>query len=53
MSVKTFEKFDDSLAEDLLDESNARDRLDLPSAFACSAHVLELLHNGATVNAKA
>ena len=53
MSVKTFEKFDEALAEDLLDESNARDRLDLPSASACSAHALELLKNGATVNAKA
>jgi|694.fasta_scaffold29550_6 ATP-dependent Lhr-like helicase len=32
MKVKTFDKYDDTLAEDLLDEANARDRLDLPGA---------------------
>jgi hypothetical protein len=32
MAVKTFDKFDDVLAEELLDEANARDRLDLPGA---------------------
>ena len=32
MNVKTFDKFDDVLAEELLDEANARDRLDLPVA---------------------
>lgn len=32
MRVKTFEKFDEALADELLDEANARDRLDLPGA---------------------
>ncbi len=32
MAVKTFDKFDDALAEELLDEANARDRLALPGA---------------------
>jgi len=32
MAVKIFEKFDDFLGEELLDEANARDRLDLPGA---------------------
>ena len=32
MAVKTFERFDDVLGEELLDEANARDRLDLPGA---------------------
>ena len=32
MDVKTFDKFDETLAEELLDEANARDRLDLPGA---------------------
>jgi ATP-dependent Lhr-like helicase len=32
IDVKTFDKFDETLAEELLDEANARDRLDLPGA---------------------
>ncbi len=40
MRVKMFEKFDEVLDEDLLDESNARGRLDLPAALASSAQML-------------
>lgn len=40
MTVKTFEKFDDVLDEDILDEANARDHLDLPCAVARAAAVL-------------
>ncbi|MHB1307030.1 MAG: hypothetical protein ACYC23_08120, partial [Limisphaerales bacterium] len=40
MTVKTFEKFDEALVEDLLDEANARDRLDLPVAAARATHAL-------------
>lgn len=32
MAIKAFEKFDDAIADDLLDLANAHDRLDLPSA---------------------
>ena len=32
MGVKTFDKFDDALAKELLDEANAYDGLDLPGA---------------------
>ncbi len=44
MAVKAFDKFDDTLTEDLLDEANARDRLDLPAAASRAAQVLQLLH---------
>jgi len=40
MAVKTFDKFDEALLEDILNEANARDRLDLPCAAARAAHVL-------------
>ena len=43
MAVKTFEKFDEILVEDLLDEANARDRLDLPAASAHAAQALNTL----------
>jgi ATP-dependent Lhr-like helicase len=41
MAVKTFEKFDEALDETLLDEANAHDRLDLPSASARARSMLE------------
>jgi hypothetical protein len=38
MTVKTFEKFDEALVEDVLDQTNVRDRLDLPFASARAAY---------------
>ena len=43
MGVKTFDKFDDTLAEELLDEANARDRLDLPGARLRAEHAIQTL----------
>ena len=43
MTVKTFDKFDDVLTEELLDEANARDRLDLPGARLRAEQVIQLL----------
>ena len=42
MKIKLFDKFDDVLSEDLLDEANARDRLDLSSAKLRAAQALQL-----------
>jgi len=43
MNVKTFDKFDDVLAEELLDEANARDRLDLPGARLRAEQAIDIL----------
>ncbi|MEQ1852147.1 MAG: DEAD/DEAH box helicase [Chthoniobacteraceae bacterium] len=43
MTVKTFEKFDETLAEELLDEANARDRLDLAGAKLRAEQALSTL----------
>ena len=43
MDVKTFDKFDDTLAEDLLDEANAHDRLDLPGAKLRAEQAIHIL----------
>jgi ATP-dependent Lhr-like helicase len=43
MTVKTFDKFDDVLAEELLDEVNARDRLDLPGARLRAEQAIHIL----------
>ena len=43
MAVKTFDKFDEMLAEDLLDEANARDRLDLPGAKLRAEQALHII----------
>ncbi len=43
MAVKTFDKFDEMLAEELLDEANARDRLDLPGAKLRAEQTLHIL----------
>ena len=50
MTVKTFEKFDEALVEDLLDEANSRDRLDLPIASARAAYTLGMLQEPTTGN---
>ena len=41
MIVKTFDKFDEILSEELLDQVNARDRLDLISACQCAKKLLD------------
>lgn len=43
MKVKVFDKFDDLLTENLLDEANARDRLDLPAAKLRAEQFLSVL----------
>ncbi|MEZ0256990.1 MAG: DEAD/DEAH box helicase [Chthoniobacter sp.] len=43
MEVKTFDKFDGTLAEALLDEVNARDRLDLPTAKLRAEQTISML----------
>ena len=43
MAVKTFDKFDETLAEELLDEANARDRLDLAGARLRAEQTLHAL----------
>jgi ATP-dependent Lhr-like helicase len=45
MSVKTFDKFDDLLTDEILDEANARDRLDLEIAKERSMQTLSLMAN--------
>ena len=50
MVVKTFEKFDDALAEDLLDVANAHDRLDLATASSRAEQALNTLRNHTTAN---
>jgi ATP-dependent Lhr-like helicase len=50
MAVKAFEKFDESIVEDILDEANARDRLDLPCASARAARLLSGLQSPTTEN---
>lgn len=42
MVIKTFDKFDDLLTEELLDEANSLDRLDLPGARMRSENSLRL-----------
>jgi hypothetical protein len=44
MPIKTFEKFDAALAEDILDEANARDRLDLPAVAERASNILSGLN---------
>ncbi len=43
MNVKTFDKFDETLTEELLDEANARDRLDLPGARLRAEQAIHIL----------
>lgn len=43
MAVKTFDKFDDVLTEELLDAANACDRLDLPNVKQRSVDTLRLI----------
>ena len=43
MVVKTFDKFDDMLAEELLDEANAHDRLDLSGAKLRAEQAVHIL----------
>lgn len=43
MAIKSFDKFDDTLVEDILDEANARDRLDLPVASLRAAYAIGTL----------
>jgi len=50
MAIKTFEKFDEALVEDVLDEANARDRLDLTFALARATHALATLQETNTKN---
>ncbi len=50
MGIKTFEKFDESLSEDLLDEANARDRLDFPAASARAAQLLQSVQTHAVAS---
>ena len=50
MAVKTFDKFDGALVEELLDEANARDRLDLPCSLKRAASVLRDLQNPTAEN---
>ena len=50
MTVKTFEKFDEALVEDVLDQTNVRDRLDLPFASARAAYARGTLQEPATGN---
>ncbi|MDB6054190.1 MAG: box helicase domain protein [Verrucomicrobiales bacterium] len=40
MKIKTFEKFDETIREELLDETNSRDRLDLASASSIARKTL-------------
>lgn len=47
MNVKVFDKFDDMLAEELLDEGNARDRLDLPGASLRAGQAIHALATNA------
>ena len=46
MAVKTFDKFDGVIAEELLDEANARDRLDLPIAKLRAEQMISALNSG-------
>ncbi|HEX5222918.1 MAG TPA: DEAD/DEAH box helicase [Verrucomicrobiae bacterium] len=50
MTVKIFEKFDAALEVDILDEANARDRLNLPLASARAAEALTVLNDHAGKN---
>lgn len=43
ITLKTFDKFDDTLVEELLDEANARDRLDLPGAKLRAEQAIQAL----------
>ncbi len=43
MKVKTFDKFDHTLAVELLDEANAHDRLDLPGAKLRAEQAIHIL----------
>jgi ATP-dependent helicase Lhr and Lhr-like helicase len=45
MEVKAFDKFDELLSSDLLDEMNARDRLDLPGAKAAVSRLREFMNS--------
>ncbi|MEI7773730.1 MAG: DEAD/DEAH box helicase [Verrucomicrobiota bacterium] len=45
MPIKTFDKFDETLAEDLLDEANAHDRLDLAAALEKASKTLASINN--------
>jgi ATP-dependent Lhr-like helicase len=44
MGIKVFDKFDDTLMENLLDEANARDRLDLPGAKLRSEQMFQVIN---------